>query len=217
MYIKILIVAALALISACSENTKNDDLALAAQDSYNEASTLVSKARSYNLKVTDAENELALAANLITEEKYTESITSSETTGKLASAAIKKYQQKQDELSSAKLKASKLAKAEEERLSAEAKMNSASTKQYVVKTGDSLWSIATASKQMNYDPLLWPLIFSDNQSVINDADLITPDMVLQINRVTDGQRLNKTKRHAQTRGSWRVGIQEKSDQNYLLR
>ena len=167
------------------------------------------------MKVTDAENELALAANLMTEEKYTESITSSETAGKLASDAINTYQQKQDELASAKLKAAKLAKAEEDRLAGEARMNSVSTKQYAVKTGDNLWSIAAASKQMDYDPLLWPLIFSDNQSVINDADLITPDMVLQINRVTDSQRLNKAKQHAQTRGSWRVGIQETSDQNYL--
>ena len=47
MYKKILMLAALALITACSENTKNDDLALAAQDSYNEASTLISKAWSY--------------------------------------------------------------------------------------------------------------------------------------------------------------------------
>ena len=59
-----------------------DDLEHAAQDSYNEATTLVSKARSYSMKVTDAENELAQAANLITEEKYTDSITSSTTAGK---------------------------------------------------------------------------------------------------------------------------------------
>lgn len=208
MYKKILMLAALAFITACSENTKNDDLTLAAQDSYNEARTLVSKAISYGLKVTDAENELALAANLMTEEKYTESITSSETAGKMASDAINKYQQKQDELIRTKLEAEKLAEAE-------AKMNSASTMQYAVKTGDSLWSIAAASKQMNYDPLLWPLIFSNNQSVINDPDLITPDMVLQINTVTDSQQLKKAKRHAQTRGNWRIGIQENSDRNYL--
>jgi len=208
MYKKILMLAALAFITSCSENTKNDDLALAAQDSYNEARTLVSKAMSYGLKVTDAENELALAANLMTEEKYTESITSSETAGKMAADAINKYQQKQDELIRTKLEAEKLAEAE-------VKMNSASTMQYAVKTGDSLWSIAAASKQMNYDPLLWPLIFSDNQSVINDPDLITPDMVLQINTVTDSQQLKKAKRHAQTRGNWRIGIQENSDRNYL--
>ena len=215
MYKRIIMIAAFALITACSETTKNDDLELAAQDSYNDASTLVGKAISYSLKVTDAENELALAANLMTEEKYTESITSSVTAGKMASDAINKHQQKQDDMIRTKLEAEKSAKAESERLTAEAKLNFALTKQYAVKTGDSLWSIAAASKQMNYDPLQWPLIFNDNQSVINDPDLITPDMVLQINTVTDSQQLKKAKRHAQTRGNWRIGIQEKSDRNYL--
>ncbi len=215
MYKKILLLAALVIVTACSENTKNDDLAMAAEDSYNEASTLVSEAKSYGLKIPEAESELAQAAKLMTEEKYVDSITSSENAGKLASDAINKYQQKQDELAQQRIKAANLAKAEAERLAAEEKLSSASIKQYLVKNGDSLWAIAAASKQLDYDPLLWPLIFKDNQSVITDPDLITPGMVLQIKSSTNSQQLKKAKLHAQTRGNWRVGVVEASDQNYL--
>ncbi len=95
MYMKVVMLAAFSLITACSGNTKSDALALSANDRYNEASTLVGMARSYQLKITDAANELALAASLMTNAKYSASIKSSQTAGKLASDAITKFKKKQ--------------------------------------------------------------------------------------------------------------------------
>lgn len=95
MYMKVVMLVAFALITACSGNTKGDALALSANERYNEASTLVGKARSYQLKITDAANELALAASLMTNQNYSASIKSSEAAGKLASDAITKFQKKQ--------------------------------------------------------------------------------------------------------------------------
>lgn len=214
MYKKLLLLAALILITACSSSYKKDDLQINAEDSYSNASTLIGKAKSYQLNVSDAENQLAQAAIQIKEEKYKSSIISSESAANLAADAISQYEQKQDTLTAAKVKATMLAKAEEERLAAEAKMQKSSTR-YVVQAGDNLWNIAAASSLLDHNPLLWPIIYSDNQSVIADPDLITPDMLLIINRVTDSTRLNKAKRHAQARGNWRVGVQETSDQKYL--
>ena len=211
MYNRLLIIATLALISACAGNSKDDGQQLiAAEESYNEANALINKARSYKLEVDDAESKLSQAGILIKEEKYADSIILSDAAGKLAADAIR---QNEDEQAQAKIKADKLA--EEERLAAAAKLRKSSTQKYVVKAGDTLWGIAKSSSTMNYDPLLWPIIFADNQSVINDPDLISPEITLTIIKTTDVNRLNKARSHAQRRGSWSLGSREDSDQNYL--
>jgi nucleoid-associated protein YgaU len=215
MYKKLLILTALYLITACAGNSINDDLLQDAEDNYTDAGTMISKARSYNLKVNDAENQLAKSAVLIKEEKYDASISSSKAARKFAADAISKYEQKQDELTQAKIKAAKLARAEEKWLAAEEAVKAEATTEYTVQVGDNLWSIAAANKQLDHKPLLWPLIFSDNQSVIDDPDYITPGMLLHINKVTDTNRLDNAQRHAQTRGNWRIGSREDTDQNYL--
>ena len=65
------------LITACAGNAVNDDLMQAVEDSYNDASTVINKAESYNLKVSDAISKLSQSSEFFKEEKYTESITSS--------------------------------------------------------------------------------------------------------------------------------------------
>ena len=211
MYNRLLIIATLALISACAGNSKDDGQQLiAAEESYNEANALINKARSYKLEVDDAESKLSQAGILIKEEKYADSIILSDAAGKLAADAIR---QNEDEQAQAKIKADKLA--EQERLAAAAKLRNSSTQKYVVKAGDSLWGIAKSSSTLNYDPLLWPIIFADNQSVINDPDLISPEITLTIIKTTDVNRLNMARSHAQRRGSWSLGSREDSDQNYL--
>lgn len=206
MYKTLLMLGTLVLITACAGNSKDDELLAAAEESYSEASALVSEARSYGLKVTDAENKLAQASVFIKDEKYKDSIVSSEAAGKSASYAISKYKQKQDELAQTE---------EKERLAAQAKRQQASVKKHVVQAGDSLWNIARASSELDYDPLLWPIIFADNQSVIDDPDLISPDMVLDIRATNDADRLKKARSHAQRRGSWSLGSREYSDKSYL--
>ena len=209
MYKRLLIIATLALISACAGNSKDDEQQLiAAEESYNEAIALINKARSYKLEVDDAESKLSQAGILIKEEKYADSIILSDAAGDLAADAIRQYEDEQ-----AKIRADKLA--EQERLAAAAKLRNASAQKHVVKAGDSLWGIAKSSSTLNYDPLLWPIIFADNQSVIDDPDLISPEMTLIITKTTDVNRLNKARSHAQRRGSWSLGSREDSDQNYL--
>ena len=94
MVMKVLMLAAFVLITACSSNIKTDALALSANERYNEANSLVGKARAYQLPITDAANELALAASLMTNQQYLASIKSSEAASKLASDAITKFQRK---------------------------------------------------------------------------------------------------------------------------
>ena len=211
MHKRLLIIATLMLISACAGNSKEDEQQLiAAEESYNEAITLINKARSYNLEVDDAESKLSQAGILIKEKKYADSIILSDAASKLAADAIRQYE---DEQAQTKIKADKLA--EQERQAAATKLRNASAQKHVVKAGDSLWGIAKSSSTLNYDPLLWPIIFADNQSVINDPDLISPEMTLIIIKTTDVNRLNKARSHAQRRGSWSLGSREDSDQNYL--
>jgi nucleoid-associated protein YgaU len=211
MYKRLLIIATLALISACAGNSKDDEQQLiAAEESYNEASALINKARSYKLELDDAESKLSQAGILISEEKYADSIILSDAAGDLATDAIRQYEDKQAQ---AKIRSDKLA--EDERLAAAEKLRNESAQKHVVKDGDSLWGIAKSSSTLNNDPLLWPIIFADNQSVINDPDLISPEMTLTIIKTTDVNRLNKARSHAQRRGSWSLGSREDSDQNYL--
>jgi hypothetical protein len=107
MYIKLLLLITITLITACSANATKDTLQLAAEDSYTEASRLISKAWSYNLTVIDAENELSQAAVYIKNKNYDESIISSQHAGDLATNAVNNYQ---DELTLAKIKAAKHAR-----------------------------------------------------------------------------------------------------------
>jgi nucleoid-associated protein YgaU len=212
MYKSLLIAATLLVLTACAGTYKDDDLQITAEDKYKDATTLVDKAKSYNLNVGEAENQLAQAGTQIEEEQYKESIVSSEEARRLASNAIEVYEYAEaktaEDIKAAKEEQSRIAAAEQKRLSE-------SSTEYPVRKGDTLWSIAATQKKLNYDALSWPLIYKENQSIIDDPDLIYVNMVLRITAPTQPEQVAKARRHAQTRGDWSVGTREDKDQKYL--
>lgn len=86
--------------------------------------------------------------------------------------------------------------------------------QYTVVGGDNLWDISGKS-EIYGNPYQWPLIYKQNSNQIEDADLIYPGQVLDIDNNPSSADVDAAVRHARTRGSWSVGVVEDSDRNYL--
>jgi len=208
MYKNLLLFAAFLMINACAGTAKDEDLSITAEEKYNQASVVVAKAKSYNLNISDAENQLVQAKVQLDEEQYNESIISSEEAQRLAANAIDLYQY-------AEAKTAQGIEEQRRIAAADAKRLGEATSEYVVRPGDNLWSIAATQKNLNYDALNWPLIYRENQSIIDDPDLITANMVLRITAPTQAEQIAKARRHAQTRGYWNVGSREETDQKYL--
>jgi LysM repeat protein len=88
--------------------------------------------------------------------------------------------------------------------------------QYTVMRGDNLWDISGKSEVYG-NPYQWPLIYKQNSSQIEDADLIHPGQVLDIDNNPSSADVDAAVRHARTRGSWSLGVVEDSDRDYLAR
>ncbi len=85
---------------------------------------------------------------------------------------------------------------------------------YQVVRGDNLWSIS-GKDSIYANPYQWPLIYKANRSKINDADLIYPGQVFDIDRDASSADIDAAVKHAKTRGAWSVGTVEASDEAYL--
>jgi LysM repeat protein len=85
---------------------------------------------------------------------------------------------------------------------------------YEVQRGDHLWGIASQPRIYG-NPYAWPLIYKANTAKIKDADLIYPGQNFDINRGASAGDVDAAVRHAKTRGAWKLGVTEASDQAYL--
>ena len=85
---------------------------------------------------------------------------------------------------------------------------------YEVTNGDHLWGISGKS-DIYGNPYKWPLIYKSNSDKIQDADLIHPGQVLDINTDPSDAESAAAINHAKTRGSWSIGVTEESDKAYL--
>jgi nucleoid-associated protein YgaU len=90
----------------------------------------------------------------------------------------------------------------------------AMTTSYTVSSGDSLWGISSMDSIYG-DPYQWPLIYRANSGKIEDADLIFPGQVFNIDQAVSGAQLKAAISHARNRGAWSVGVVEDSDREYL--
>jgi len=87
---------------------------------------------------------------------------------------------------------------------------------YSVVRGDNLWSIS-GKDEVYADPYQWPLIYKTNRNKIQDADLIHPGQVLDIDQNASASEIDAAINHAKTRGAWSVGDAEQSDSDYLAK
>lgn len=94
-----------------------------------------------------------------------------------------------------------------------AELQAASTT-YEVVAGDNLWDISGKSSVYG-NPYQWPLIYKNNSGKIQDADLIYPGQMLDINQNPTSADVDAAIEHARTRGAWSVGSAEASDSAYL--
>ncbi len=85
---------------------------------------------------------------------------------------------------------------------------------YSVVSGDNLWNIS-AKDEVYADPFQWPLIYKTNRDQIQDADLIHPGQVLDIDQHSSASEIDAAVNHAKTRGAWSLGDTEQSDREFL--
>jgi nucleoid-associated protein YgaU len=85
---------------------------------------------------------------------------------------------------------------------------------YSVVGGDNLWNIS-GKDEIYADPYQWPLIYKTNRDQIQDADLIHPGQVLDIDQNASASEIDAAVNHAKTRGAWSLGDTEQSDREYL--
>jgi nucleoid-associated protein YgaU len=90
----------------------------------------------------------------------------------------------------------------------------ASSLQYQVVRGDSLWSIS-GQRQVYNNPYQWPLIYKANRDKIKDADLIYPGQTFSVDRNPSAGDAAAAIDHAKNRGAWSIGVVEQSDRRYL--
>jgi len=89
-----------------------------------------------------------------------------------------------------------------------------SSSQYQVERGDSLWGIS-GKAEIYGNPYQWPLIYKNNTGKINDADLIYPGQIFDINNNPSAAEVARAINHAKTRGRWSLGVVEPADKAYL--
>ncbi|HEX6927620.1 MAG TPA: hypothetical protein VF267_00095, partial [Gammaproteobacteria bacterium] len=77
-----------------------------------------------------------------------------------------------------------------------------------------LWNISGKSEVYG-NPYMWPLIYKNNSSVINDPDLIYPGQEFEINSNPGASAADAAVSHARNRGAWSLGEVEQSDRDYL--
>lgn len=107
------------------------------------------------------------------------------------------------------------AEKEETPASVEVKKAAAQTdSDYQVERGDSLWGIS-GKAEIYGNPYQWPLIYKNNTSKINDADLIQPGQIFAIDNNPSSSEVGAAVQHAKTRGRWSIGVVEQSDKAYL--
>ncbi len=70
---------------------------------------------------------------------------------------------------------------------------------YVVSKKDSLWKIA-AKRSVYGDPWLWPLILKNNSQQIKAADVISPGLILSIDKAPSLSDVNTAIQYAKQRG-----------------
>jgi nucleoid-associated protein YgaU len=80
----------------------------------------------------------------------------------------------------------------------------AQPEQYLVRRGDTLWSIS--GQEIIYrNSLLWPILYTANRQQIRDPDLIFPKQILAVPRHLSQEEMAAAIRRARTRGAWRQG------------
>jgi len=94
--------------------------------------------------------------------------------------------------------------------------SSAGVTSYSVVRGDNLWDIS-GKEEVYANSYQWPLIYKTNRDKINDADLIYPGQVFDIDQNASSSDIDAAINHAKTRGAWSIGETEQSDSDYLAR
>lgn len=206
----------LGLITGCASTEETTDTGVAA------AERAIADAKTANAEAKAANYEWRDTGKMI--EDAEKKLAAGDTDGAIKAANAAKQQA---EIAAAQAAAENKKFMDESAAAAAAAASSASSSRgagamagsvssYSVVRGDNLWSIS-GKDEVYADPYQWPLIYKTNRDKIDDADLIFPGQVLDIDQNASASEIDAAINHAKTRGAWSVGDTEQSDRDYLAK
>jgi len=198
------------LITGCASTEEAADDVLLAEQAIADAKSASAEAKALNAEwngtgklITQAEEKLAAGdtASAIALANEAEA---------QARAAIAQAEAENKKFLNANAESSALADSS----SSSARAAAGRVSSYSVVRGDNLWNIS-GQDEVYADPYQWPLIYKTNRDKIQDADLIHPGQVLDIDQNASASEIDAAVNHAKTRGAWSLGDTEQSDRDYL--
>ncbi len=211
-----LLVLAISLTVGCASTTEE-----AGQTNAAVATAAIAAAKKADNQAKAAEYEWRDTGKLIKQAekamakgKYDDAIKLANKARRQAENALKQKNREMKKLAAATAAVATTASASNH--SAKAVVAAGGTQHYTVMRGDNLWDISAKPSIYN-NPYQWPLIYRNNSDQIKDADLIYPDQKLNINTHPSSSDVDAAVAHAKSRGSWSLGVVEKSDKAYLAR
>ncbi len=197
----------LGLITGCASTSETDDAAALAEQAIAEAKAASAEAKALNYEwrdtgsiIKEAEEKLAAGDYQAATDLANKAKAQSEEAIRQANAENKKFLNENMDTSASVSESSSSA--------------ASGVTSYSVVHGDNLWDIS-GKEEVYADPYQWPLIYKTNRDKIQDADLIYPGQVFDIDQNASASEIDAAVNHAKTRGAWSLGDTEQSDRNYL--
>lgn len=199
------------LMTGCASTEKVNNDALLAQQAIAEAKEAHAEAKFVNNDWRDTGALIKQAEEKLATSDYAEAIRLANEARDQANAALAQAEAANQRMLDEQAAAAALAAA----AAAEANAIPAGrVGSYSVVSGDNLWNIS-GKDEVYADPYQWPLIFKTNRDKIQDADLIQPGQVLDIDHNSSASEIDAAVNHAKTRGAWSLGDTEMSDREFL--
>lgn len=202
-----IIMLVLGLVAGCASTPDEGATQETAEQAIADAKATNAQAKAMNAEWRDTAKIIASAEEALAAGDYDKAVELANKAQRQAENAMQQAKDEQDRLNDS----GALSGAADEDTSA---ANMSGEDSYEVVGGDNLWNIS-GKDSIYANPYQWPMIYKANRDKINDADLIHPGQVFDIERNASGADIDAAIDHAKSRGAWSVGTVEASDEAYL--
>ncbi len=199
----------LGLITGCASTGETDDDAALAEQAISEAKAVNAEAKALNYEWRDTGKIIKEAEEKYAAEDYQAAIALANKAKAQSEEAIRQANEESKKFLNENTDSSV-----SESSSFTSSGAAGSVSSYSVVRGDNLWDIS-GKDEVYADPYQWPLIYKTNRDKIQDADLIYPGQVFDIDQNASASEIDAAVNHAKTRGAWSLGDTEQSDRAYL--
>ncbi len=204
----------LGLITGCATTDEDADSSMSAEQAIAEAKAANAEAKAANYEWRDTGKLIKEAEAKLAAGDEEGAIALANKAAAQANTAVAQAAEENKKFLNSNASAAAAAAAAAASSSSSARGAGGRVSSYSVVRGDNLWNIS-GKDEVYADPYQWPLIYKTNRNKIQDADLIHPGQVLDIDQNASASEIDAAINHAKTRGAWSVGDTEQSDRDYL--